>query len=159
VKIESPEGDISRNSVPSQSPGMGHSFLGINRNKRSISLDLKQPEGKRALLALLPGADVLVYNVRPQAMARLKLGYDDVRAVNERIVYVGAFGFSERGRYAGRPAYDTMLQGLIGVPWMWQRASGQAPRYAPFSYCDQSSALHVVIAILSALHGRSVSGR
>ncbi len=159
VKIESPEGDISRNSVPSQSPGMGHSFLGINRNKRSVSLDLKQPEGKRALLALLPRTDVLVYNVRPQAMARLKLSYEDVKAVNERIVYVGALGFSQRGRYAGRPAYDTMLQGMMGIPWMWQRASGQAPRYAPFSYCDQSSALHVVIAILSALYSRSVTGR
>ncbi len=159
VKVESPEGDISRNSVPFQSPGMGHSFLGINRNKRSVSLDLKQPEGKRALLALIPKADVLVYNVRPKAMARLGLSYEDVSAVNERIVYVGAFGFSERGRYAGRPAYDTMLQGMLGIPWMWQRASGEMPRYAPFSYCDQSSALHVVIAIVTALFSRSVTGR
>jgi len=159
IKIESPEGDISRNSLPTRSPGMGHSFLMINRNKRAITLDLKASEGKSALLALAKKADIFVSNVRPQAMARLKLDYDDLKAVNPKIIYVGAFGFSQRGRYAARPAYDLALQGMAGLPWMSQRASGQAPRYAPHSYVDQTSALHVVIGVLSALHHRSATGR
>ncbi|GAA4336188.1 CoA transferase [Pigmentiphaga soli] len=159
LKIESPEGDISRNSQPSRTRGMGHSFLAINRNKRSVVLDLKQDDGRDALLELCRTADVLVFNVRPRAMARLRLGYDEVAAVNPRLVYVGAVGFGERGRYAGRPAYDTVLQGMIGIPWMQQQASGQEPRYVPFSYVDQSAGLHLVIGVLAALAARANTGR
>ena len=158
IKIEAPEGDVSRQSFPARSPRMGHSFLAINRNKRSIALDLKQPEGKSALLALAKSADVLVFNVRPQAMARLKLSYEDVKAVNPQIVYVGALGFSQRGRYGGRPAFDTVIQGMAGLPWMAAHASGHEPRYAPHSFADQSSALHVVIAVLAGLYHRKATG-
>src|SRR3712207_1140399 len=97
IKVATPEGDTMRHGAPMKSPGMGHIFLHLNRNKRSVVLDLKKGEGRQALLKLASTADVLVYNVRPQAMARLGLTYDDVRAVNERIIYVGAYGFAQDG--------------------------------------------------------------
>src|SRR5262245_27620056 len=100
VKVEAPEGDVLRHIAPMRHAGMGHIFLHHNRNKRSLVLDLKQPAGRAALLRLAGGADVLVYNVRPQAMARLGLTYEDVAAVNPRIVYVGAYGYGQGGRYA-----------------------------------------------------------
>lgn len=159
LKIESPEGDISRDSSPARSPKMGHSFLAINRNKRSVVLDLKREDARHALLTLCRRSDVLVFNVRPRAMARLRLSYEDVSLVNPRLIYVSAVGFGERGRYAGRPAYDNVLQGMIGVPWMVRESGGVEPRYTPFSYADQSSALHVVIGVLAALAARERTGR
>lgn len=96
-------------------PGMGAMALHLNRNKRSIALDLKQPEGRAACLRLAAGCDALIYNTRPQAMARLGLAYEDVAAVNPRIVYLGAFGYGEEGPYAGQPAYDDLIQGAAGV--------------------------------------------
>jgi CoA-transferase family III len=90
---------------------MGPVFLNANRNKRSVVLDLKQPAGLEALRKLLVDADVLIYNVRPQAMERLGLGYEAVAAINPRIVYAGLFGFGQEGPYAARPAYDDLIQG------------------------------------------------
>ena len=97
IKVEPPDGDVMRHAWPFRNPGMGHIFLNANRNKRSIVLDLKQPAARDACLALAKNADVLVYNIRPQAMARLKLSYEDVKRVNEKIIYVGCFGYSQRG--------------------------------------------------------------
>src|SRR5688572_12802839 len=111
IKVETPQGDNMRHATPMRNPGMGHIFLHLNRNKRSIVLDLKQAAGREALLRLAAGADVLIYNVRPQAMQRLRLAYDDVRTVNPCIIYVGAYGYGEGGRYAGQPAYDDLIQG------------------------------------------------
>ena len=105
-----------RHSAPMKHAGMGHIFLHLNRNKRSIVLDLKQPAGHAAMLKLCATADVLIYNVRPQAMARLKLTYDDVRAANPEIIYVGAYGFSQDGPYAAKPAYDDLIQGMVALP-------------------------------------------
>ncbi|MBI4190012.1 MAG: CoA transferase [Betaproteobacteria bacterium] len=158
IKIESPEGDVSRQSTPARSPKMGHAFLNCNRNKRSVVLDLKHPGGRSALLKLAERADALIYSVRPQAMTRLKLGYDDFKAVNPQIIYIGAVGFSQRGRYSGRPAYDDVIQGMAGVPWMAARASGQAPRYAPNAYADRVSSLHVALAVVGALYHRKCTG-
>lgn len=159
IKIESLEGDISRQSHPARSPGMGHSFLNNNRNKRSVALNLKHPEGRAALLALGKRADVFVYNVRPQAMTRLNLGYEDFKAINPQIIYVGAVGFGQRGRYSGHPAYDDLIQGMVGLPWLAGQASGQEPRYAPNAYADKSCALHLAIALLAALYHRKCTGR
>ena len=97
-------------------PAWAASSCNTNRNKRSVVLDLKKPGGARGLPArIAKSADVLVYNIRPQAMARLKLSYEDVRAVNPKIIYVGCFGFSQRGPYAAKAAYDDLIQGAAGV--------------------------------------------
>jgi len=159
VKVEPPEGDVMRHAAPMRSPGMGHIFLNANRNKRSVVLDLKHPRGRAACLALARGADVLVYNIRPQAMARLGLAWEDVRAVNPRLLYVGAFGFSQRGPYAARPAYDDLIQGAAALPWLSCAAGAETPRYVPVTVADRAVALHVVNAVCAGLYWRTRSGR
>jgi len=159
VKVEPPEGDIMRYAQPMRSRGMGHIFLNANRNKRSIVLDLKKPAAHEAFLALARTADVLVYNIRPQAMARLKLSYEEVRAANPRIIYVGAFGYSQRGPYAAKPAYDDLIQGAAGLPWLLKEAGAETPRYVPATMADRSVGLHVVNAVCAALYFREKTGK
>ena len=108
IKVEPPEGDILRDVGPMRNPGMGHIYLHINRNKRSVVLDLKQPAGRDAALRLAEKSDVLVFNVRPKAMARLGLSYEDVKKVNPKIIYAGAVGYGEGGPYSGKSAYDDL---------------------------------------------------
>jgi crotonobetainyl-CoA:carnitine CoA-transferase CaiB-like acyl-CoA transferase len=158
IKVEPPEGDVMRYGWPFRHPGMGHIFLNANRNKRSLVLDLKSPEARAALLALAKGADVLVYNIRPQAMARLKLSYEDLRAVNPRIVYVGCFGYSQRGPYAAKAAYDDLIQGAAGIPWLFQKQGAETPRYAPMIIADRSVGQQVASAVSAALYCREKTG-
>ena len=159
VKVEPPEGDIMRYAWPFRSRGMGHIFLNANRNKRGVVLDLKQPEAREACLALAKQADVLVYNIRPQAMARLKLGYEEVRAANPRIIYVGAFGYSQSGPYAAKAAYDDLIQGAAGLPWLLREAGAESPRFVPATMADRSVGLHVVNAVCAALYSREKTGK
>ena len=159
VKVESPEGDVLRNITPLRHAGMGHIFLHHNRNKRSIVLDLKQAAGHDALLRLARDADVLIYNVRPQAMQRLRLSYEDVAAANPRIVYVGAYGYGERGRYAGQPAYDDLIQGMSGLPWLTHAAGADRPRYVPTAITDRITGLAAVNAVTTALLCRERTGK
>jgi len=159
IKVEPLEGDVMRSSWPQRNPGMGHVFLNVNRNKRSIALDLKQAAAREALLALARKADVLVYNIRPAAMARLKLGYEDLRAVNPRLLYVGGFGYSQRGPYAARPAYDDLIQGATGIPFLHQAAGNAGPRYAPLLVGDRTIGLQLCNAVCAALFARERSGR
>jgi crotonobetainyl-CoA:carnitine CoA-transferase CaiB-like acyl-CoA transferase len=158
VKLEPPEGDVMRHNAPMRSKGMGHIFMNANRNKRSVVLDLKKDSGRAACLALAKRADVLIYNIRPQAMARLKLSYEDVRAVNPRIIYVGGFGYSQRGPYAAKAAYDDLIQGAVGLPWLFREAGGASPRYLPSIVADRATALHVVNAVNAALYRREKTG-
>ncbi len=158
VKVEPAEGDIMRFAGPMRNPGMGHVFLNTNRNKRSIVLDLKHPAGREAALVLARTADVLIYNIRPQAMARLKLSYEDVKAVNPRILYVGAFGYSQEGPYAARPAYDDLIQAISGVPWLMQVSGADQPRYIPSTYADRTVGLHLANAVSAALFSRERTG-
>jgi crotonobetainyl-CoA:carnitine CoA-transferase CaiB-like acyl-CoA transferase len=159
VKVEPPEGDIMRHVWPFRTQGMGHIYLNANRNKRGVVLDLKKPEARAACLALAAKSDVLVYNIRPQAMARLKLGYEDVRAVNPRIIYVGCFGYSQRGPYAAKAAYDDLIQGAAGLPWLAREAGADAPRYTPVIIADRSVGLHTANAVSAALYAREKTGK
>lgn len=159
IKVESPDGDITRQIGPTRHPGMGPIFLNANRSKRSIALDLKAPAGRDALLRLASTADVLVYNVRPQAMARLKLDYDSVAAVNPRIVYAGMFGFGQQGPYAAKPAYDDLLQGASGLSHLIARAGDGTPRYVPTALADRVVGLSAVGAILASLLHRERTGQ
>jgi crotonobetainyl-CoA:carnitine CoA-transferase CaiB-like acyl-CoA transferase len=159
IKVEPPEGDVIRNAWPFRNPGMGTIFLNTNRNKRSIVLDLKKDEAREACLMLAAKADVLVYNIRPQAMARLKLSYDDVRKKNPRIIYVGCFGFSQRGPNAAKAAYDDMIQGAAGIPYLLKRQGAAEPRYAPMIVADRSVGQQVASAVNAALYYREKSGK
>jgi crotonobetainyl-CoA:carnitine CoA-transferase CaiB-like acyl-CoA transferase len=158
IKVESPAGDIMRHVGPMRNDGMGHIYLNLNRNKRSIALDLKQAAARDALRRLAATADVFVTNVRPAAMARLGLGYDDIRAVNPRIVYASATGFGARGRYAGKPAYDDLIQGLSGIAAIARDAWGGEPRYMPNAIADRTVGLYLANAISAALYHRERTG-
>lgn len=158
IKVEAPGGDNVRHVGPMKNRGMGHMFLHLNRNKKSIVLDLKQPAGRDALLRIAATADVLIYNIRPQAMQRLRLGYADVAAVNPRIIYIGAYGFSQQGPYAARPAYDDLIQGMSGLPWLLQQSGATEPRYIPATLADRIVGLHAVYAVTSALYHRERTG-
>jgi crotonobetainyl-CoA:carnitine CoA-transferase CaiB-like acyl-CoA transferase len=159
VKVEPPDGDNMRWIWPFRHAGMGHIFLNANRNKRSVVLDLKQPAARQACLALAARADVLVYNIRPQAMARLGLSYDEVRQANARIVYVGCFGYSQRGPYAAKAAYDDLIQGAAGVPWLLKKQGADAPRYAPVIIADRAVGQQVASAVSAALYYREKTGK
>src|ERR1700712_649231 len=117
TKIESPDGDNMRHVGPMRNPAMGHIFLHANQGKRSIVLDLKRPEAQEALLRLAEQADVLITNVRPQALVRLNLDYVSVKARNPKIVHVSCCGFGQDGPYAAKAAHDDLIQGATGLPW------------------------------------------
>ena len=159
IKVEPREGDNMRHAAPMKHAGMGHIFLHLNRNKRSLVLDLKQAAGRAALLRLARTADVLIYNVRPQAMARLNLTYDDVRQVNARIIYVGAYGFSQNGPYAAKPAYDDLIQGMVALPAIIEQAGADRPRFVPSTVADRITGLNAVNAVTAALFHRERSGQ
>ena len=158
IKVEAHGGDNMRAVGPMRNPGMGHLFLHLNRNKRSIVLDLKQPAGRDACLALARDCDAVLYNIRPQAMARLGLDYAAFAAVNPRIVYAGAYGFGEAGPYAGRPAYDDLIQGQTGIADLSRRQSGDVPRYAPLTLADRTVGLHMAVALVSSVLNARTTG-
>jgi crotonobetainyl-CoA:carnitine CoA-transferase CaiB-like acyl-CoA transferase len=158
IKVESPEGDIVRQLGPGRSKGMGGMFLNANRGKRSIVIDLKQAEGRDALLRLAATANAVVYNVRPQAMARLGLGYEALAAANPAILYVGLFGYGQTGPYAAKPAYDDLIQGASGVPTLIAMAGDGTPRYVPITIADRVVGLKAVNAILGGLMHQQRTG-
>jgi crotonobetainyl-CoA:carnitine CoA-transferase CaiB-like acyl-CoA transferase len=158
IKVEPPEGDNTRYINAHRTPGMGANFLHLNRNKRGIVLNLKKSEGREALLRLIKTADVLVYNVRPAAMARLKLSYEDVAAVNPKIIYAGATGFKQSGPYAAKAAYDDIIQGMVALPSLLVQAGADRPRFAPSTLTDRITGLNTVHAVLAALFHRERTG-
>jgi crotonobetainyl-CoA:carnitine CoA-transferase CaiB-like acyl-CoA transferase len=158
IKVENLEGDVTRLIGPARHHGMGPVFLNTNRSKRSIALDLKKPSGRDAVLRLLKSADVLIYNVRPQAMARLQLGYDVVSKVNPRLIYAGVFGFGQDGPYAAKPAYDDLIQGATALPALIARTGDGTPRYVPNALVDRIVGLTAVGAICASLVHRDRTG-
>lgn len=159
IKVEPLEGDMTRGVAPYRNPTMGHIFLNANRSKKSIALDLKTDEGKQVLLRLIEDADALLYNMRPQAMKTLGLTYEALSAINPKLIYCGVFGFSERGPYAGRPAYDDLIQGLVTLPSLSVDAGSAEPRYVPFAIADRTTGLMAALAILGALLHVKETGR
>src|ERR1700754_1869615 len=159
IKVESPDGDVTRLIGPTRHPGIGPVFLNTNRSKRSIVLDLKKPAGRDAVLRLIASADVLIYNVRPQAMARLELGYDVVSKLNPRLIYACVFAFGRDVPYAAKPAYDDLIQGATGLPALMAQTSDGVPRYVPNALVDRIVGLTAVGAICASLVHRDRTGR
>lgn len=159
VKVEAPDGDVIRHVGPERHPGMGALFLNSNRGKRSLCLDLKRPEAHAALLAVLGRCDVLVHNLRPQALARLGLDYASLAAAHPRLLHVSLTGFGQDGPYAGRPAYDDLIQGACGLS-AWMAVAGDGtPRYVPTALADRVVGLTAVGAICAGLLQREREGR
>jgi crotonobetainyl-CoA:carnitine CoA-transferase CaiB-like acyl-CoA transferase len=158
IKLESPDGDIVRQIGPSRSGAMGGLFLHANRSKRSIVVDLKSAAGLDVALRLAASVDVLFYNIRPKAMARLGLSYEAVRARKADIVYVGAFGYGQGGPYRDDPAYDDLVQGLAAIPSLMLGAGAREPRYVPVNIADRMVGLYASNAILAAMLHRNATG-
>ena len=156
IKVESPGGDATRDVGPAPADGMGAVFLGTNRNKRSLVLDLKQDSGREALLRLAADADVFVHNMRPQAIERLGLGYQQLRAARADIVYCGSYGFRASGPYGHKAAFDDMIQAASGLAALQNR--GAEPRYVTSAVVDKITGMAVANAVVSALFFRERSG-
>lgn len=157
IKIEPPEGDNMRPLPPLSEPGMSAMFANNNRNKRSVALDLKSPGGKTALTRLIGTGDVLIHNMRQEALDKLGFSFDAVRRINPRIVYCAAVGFGRGGPYAGRPAYDDVIQAASGVAGLFELRNGEAA-YAPAIIADKITGLHLAYAVLAALLHRERTG-
>jgi crotonobetainyl-CoA:carnitine CoA-transferase CaiB-like acyl-CoA transferase len=157
VKVEPPEGDTTRQLGPMRNPAMGAFYLAVNRNKRSIVLDLKQAAARRVLLRLAERADVLLHNYRPQAARRLGMSYETFRAVNPGIVYVGTYGFRAAGPYGEKPAYDDIIQAASGLASAQASLMGE-PRYVPTIVADKTSSMTVLAAVLAALYHKARTG-
>lgn len=160
IKVEPPEGDVMRHAGPHRSPGMGPIYLTINRNKRAMTLDLRKPAAKKALNRLIESADALIHNIRAAGIERLGFGYERVRAIRPDIVYVHAVGFGSDGVYAGRPAYDDLVQAASGMASMLPRQDGsEAPRYFPGLIADKTAGLYAANATLAGLLHRERTGQ
>lgn len=156
IKVESPEGDSTRFTGPGHEPGMAAMFMGSNRNKQSVVLDLKQPAAQQALRALVDSADVFMHSMRPQKLAALGIAPEALRQRQPRLVYANLLGFLP-GPYAGRPAYDDVIQGMSGLADLMQRQSGEA-RYLPTIAADKTCGHVAAHAILAALLQRGRTG-
>ncbi|MCB1398184.1 MAG: CoA transferase [Rhodobacteraceae bacterium] len=157
IKLETPQGDLARASGSAGPGGMGALFANNNRNKISLALDLKQPGAQEVLARLLASADVVVHNMRPAAAEKLGLGYAAARAANPAVVHCAATGFGSGGPYAGRAAYDDVIQAASGLAGLAVETAG-APAFVPSIMADKIAALHVVYAILAALLRRQATG-
>lgn len=157
IKIEMPgKGDDAR-MTPIHVNGASTFFAAMNRNKRSITLNLKDPEGRAMLLEMAKKADVVLSNFRPGVMEKLGLGYDVFRAVNKRIIFATVSGFGQKGKYASRPAYDIIGQGMGGIMALTGTEGGE-PNRVGTSIADISAGMNAVIGILAALHARELTG-
>ena len=157
IKIEPPEGDMMRANGISQNPGMSSIFMAVNRNKRSMAVDLKSVEGMAVLRALIPTVDVVVHNMRVAAIERLGIGYEAVSRLNPKVVYCAATGFGQDGPHRDKPAFDDIIQaacGLVGVGSLGR----EQPDYTPSLIADKTTGLAVCNAVLAALLHRERSG-
>ena len=158
IKVEAPGGDLLRTMAEgSRNPGMSGKFINFNRNKRSIGLDLKKPEGLAALRKLIDRADVFVSNVRPEGLARAGLDHASLAKTNARLIHCSILAFGRGGRYFNRPAYDPVIQSLSGVAGTIARATGE-PRFVPMVMSDHTSGLIAAQCIGFALYRREKTG-
>lgn len=157
IKVEAPGGDTTRMTGPACNPDMSSNFMQVNRNKRSISLDLKTEGGAAVLRDLARSADVFLHNMRPEPLARLKIDYANIRQVKPDIVYCNVWGFGRKGRYAGKAAYDDVIQGASGIVAL-MAFDGSPARYAPSLIADKTTGLFAAYAISSALYHRLATG-
>lgn len=157
IKVETLSGDQTRHYKPFRHDGMAGYFLNLNRNKRSISIDLKTKDGMKVLMRLIDGAHAFIHNMRQQAADRLGLSYENVRRANPDIVYCGAVGFGSAGPYSGRAAYDDVIQAASGLAGLHAMVHGE-PAFAPTVLCDKITGQTVAYAVMAALLQQAKGG-
>ncbi|MCD4526596.1 CaiB/BaiF CoA-transferase family protein [Nocardioides sp. cx-173] len=159
IKVERVgHGDDTRAWAPPAWNGVSTAFLGLNRNKQSIELDFKTPRGAAVLEELIKGADVLVQNLRPQALAKAGFTWERIQELNPRLVYLEMTGFGPVGPRAEEPAYDPLLQAFTGIVAMMPEGSDGSPSRVPLSILDKGTAMWAVIGVLEALRRRDQEG-
>jgi crotonobetainyl-CoA:carnitine CoA-transferase CaiB-like acyl-CoA transferase len=160
IKVEAPEGDFMRNNAASRSQGMGSIHLAINRNKQSIAIDLKTPEGKAIVLDLVKDCDVLIHNMRLGAIKRIGLDYETVSEVKPDIVYCAATGYGQDGPFANKPAFDEIIQASTGLANLARTEDG-TPTYSPTLIADKITGMALCNALLAGLfhHARTGEGQ
>jgi crotonobetainyl-CoA:carnitine CoA-transferase CaiB-like acyl-CoA transferase len=157
IKIEAPQGDIMRYVGKNGDQGMGPIHMNLNRGKRHVALDLKQPEARDVLKTLIKQSDAFLHAMRPRAIERLGLDYKSVRSIKSDIVYCGAYGYGADGPYGDDPAYDDLIQGLCGIADLAARLAGE-PRFFPTVIADKVCGLTLAYATLAALLHRQRTG-
>jgi crotonobetainyl-CoA:carnitine CoA-transferase CaiB-like acyl-CoA transferase len=158
IKIEPLQGDLFRTVRPGRSRSMGAGFMGFNRNKRSLAIDLKHPEARGVIERLVAGADAVVHNMRSSSADALGIGYAHLARVNPALVYAFAAGYDQGGPNADEPAYDDIIQAASGVAALNANARGE-PRYLSTILCDKVGGLHLAIAIATGLAHRARTGQ
>ncbi|MGH3744383.1 MAG: CaiB/BaiF CoA transferase family protein, partial [Mycobacteriales bacterium] len=158
IKVEPPAGDPARRMGPPFWGGESTEFLALNRNKRSVALDLKTAEGRDKFLWLCRDADVIVENYRTGVTDRLGIDYATVSAINPRLIYCSISGFGRSGPRAGEPAYDAVMQAFVGMMASTGTPGGEPVR-ANISICDIGAAMYANQAVLLALIARGVTAR
>jgi len=154
VKVENGAGDIMRHAGPSPVPGMGAIYMGCNRNKRAVLLDLKTADGVEAMRRLVKQSDVFFTNVRMDSLKRLGLGYDELKSLRADIIYVHCSGYGSGGVHEGKPAYDDLIQAGSGVADLFHVRDGGPPRYMPALMADKVSGLHAAYAVIAGLFAK-----
>jgi len=158
IKIEPMHGEISRWMAPPQKAGLTGFYSQMNRNKRSLALDLKQPEGIAIIKKLAQTADILVENFRGGVPDRLGIGYEDLRALNERLIYVSITGFGPSGPYSHKPAYDPIAQGLVGMMHIQGKPFGGKPQLIQSAIVDKTTGTTAAGVAMAALYARDRPG-
>ena len=156
IKIERLEGDTWRTAGQFRNRGMSGQFMAVNRNKRSIALDLKNPDGKVVLQRLVRTADVLVSNIRPAGLARLGFSYEECKALNPNLIYASATGFGQDGPWRARPAFDEIIQAASG--FASALGTEAEPAFVPSLVADKLCAVALSSAISAALLHRERTG-
>ena len=157
IRVESLDGDSTRNGLPARSAGMSGFSLNIQRNKRSLALDLKSDAGRAAMQRLLASSDVLITNMRAAALERLGLDAESLRAQHPQLICCRANGYGSGGPYRDKAAYDDAIQAASGLSDLIGRIAGE-PGFVPSVIADKVSGLHVVEAVLAALFHRERTG-
>jgi crotonobetainyl-CoA:carnitine CoA-transferase CaiB-like acyl-CoA transferase len=161
IKVEGPGGDVLRHVMtPKATPGMAAVFMGLNRGKQSVVLDLRKEDDAQVMRGLLAEADVFIHNVRMDGMTRLGFDYEAVRALNPGLIYVHCAGFGSAGPYAPLQAYDDIIQAASGTATLLPRVDGNPqPRFLPSLFADKVGGLSAVYATMAALIHRMRNGQ
>ncbi|NMF88641.1 CaiB/BaiF CoA transferase family protein [Aromatoleum petrolei] len=158
IKVETPQGDPNRDTGPARHPGMSAMHMNLNRNKRSITLNLKNPDAKKALMRLVETADVVVHSMRPAAAVRLGISYSDISAKNDRIIYAYGPGYRQDGPKKDLPAFDDVVQSESGIAALMGQVNGE-PRYYPTVIIDKFCGYILASSIGMALFARERTGK
>jgi crotonobetainyl-CoA:carnitine CoA-transferase CaiB-like acyl-CoA transferase len=158
IKIEPIHGEVARWMAPPQKAGLSGFYTQMNRNKRSLAVDLKHPEGIAIIKKLVEEADILVENFRGGVPDRLGVGYEDLRLVNDKLIFVSITGFGPTGPYSHKPAYDPLAQGLVGMMHIQGMPFGGKPQLIQSAIVDKTTAMTAAGVAMAALYARDRPG-